>query len=126
MSSKSKVNVITHDPNKIIKRKFNEFPTSEAEKRNCKMLLDGTQLQKISAGPTTLEFGKVFVKSKATKSFSMHNDLSTHIWVELLIDEFEELQNTTPKTQVIPPGQMGSFEIIFCGQNTNLFKKALT
>ena len=63
------------DENKIIKKKGKPEPTTQAEIRDCSEELDGTKLQKIFAGPQSIDFKNVFVKSTTTKGFTVRNDL---------------------------------------------------
>jgi len=43
------------------------------------MELTGEELKRIQAGPVEINFGKVFVKSKISKTFHIKNDLRTSI-----------------------------------------------
>lgn len=60
---------------KLVKRKFKPEPTTQIEMKDCATELTGQQLQKISVGPQRINFKNVFVKSQATKSFVVTNDL---------------------------------------------------
>lgn len=64
--------------------------------RDCSVELSGEQLQKINAGPQQINFKTVFVKSSTTKSFIVTNDLRQHIYVRLLVDQYPELQQSSP------------------------------
>lgn len=60
---------------KLVKRKFKPEPVTQNELKDCSTELSGQQLQKISVGPQRINFKNVFVKSHATKSFVVTNDL---------------------------------------------------
>jgi hypothetical protein len=102
--------------NRIIKKKFKAEPSTQTELRECALDLSGEQLQRINAGPQLIDFKHVFVKSTATKSFVVTNDLRQHIHVRLVITD-KELMKTSPVSQVIPPGQEAGFDITFCSDS---------
>ena len=56
----------------------------------------------------------------------MTNDLRQHIYVRLLVDKYPELIQSSPLSQVIPPGQEAGFDIVFCSQTTKTFKVPIT
>ena len=87
-----------------MKKKFKAEPTTQNELRDCQVELTGEQLQKIIARPQKINFKNVFVKSETTKSFYISNDLRQNIYVRLMVDQYPELRNSTPLSQVIPPG----------------------
>ena len=66
------------------------------------------------------------MKSSTTKSFIVTNDLRQHIFVRLLVDRFPELCNSSPLSQVIPPGQEAGFDIVFCSHMVKTFKQTIT
>lgn len=49
-----------------------------------------------------------------------------HIYVRLLVDQYPELQQSSPLSQVIPPGQEAGFDIVFCSQTTKTFSAPIT
>ena len=114
------------DQDRIVKRKWKAEPQTQAEVRDCSVELTGEQLQKINAGPQQINFKTVFVKSSTTKSFIVTNDLRQHIYVRLLVDQYTELQQSSPLSQVIPPGQEAGFDIVFCSQTTKTFSAPIT
>lgn len=111
---------------KLVKRKFKPEPTTQNELKDCSTELTGQQLQKISVGPQRINFKNVFVKSNATKSFVVTNDLRQNIYVRLMVDAYPELQMSTPLSQVIPPGQEAGFDIVFCSQSVKSFSAPIT
>lgn len=68
----------------------------------------------------------MFVKSESTKSFIITNDLRQNIYVRLMVDQYPELQLSTPLSQVIPPGQEAGFDIVFCSQTVKAFTAPIT
>lgn len=72
-------------------------------------------LQKIYAGPTILQFDRIYIKSKVVRSFSIKNDLRTSIQARLIVDK-EELLETSKEIQIIPSCQTGKFDVVLCSQ----------
>ena len=114
------------DRDRVVKRKWKAEPQTQAEVRDCSIELTGEQLQKINAGPQQLNFKTVFVKSSTSKSFIVSNDLRQHIYVRLLVDQYPELRQSSPLSQVIPPGQEAGFDIVFCSPTTKTFSAPIT
>lgn len=114
------------DQDRLVKRKWKAEPQTQAEVRDCSVELTGEQLQKINAGPQQINFKTVFVKSSTTKSFLVANDLRQHIYVRLLVDQHPELAQSSPLSQVIPPGQEAGFDIVFCSLTTKTFSAPIT
>ena len=81
------------DENKIIKKKDKPDLTTQAEIRDCNEELDGSKLQKIFAGPQSIDFKNVFVKSTTTKEFTVRNNLRQLINVTLVIKHQELSQS---------------------------------
>ena len=103
-----------HDENRLIKKKFKPNPVTQAERKDCSTQLTTEQLKRVVAGPKLIDFGAVCVNSTTKKSFAVSNDLKQTILVELLITNgHEELQNTSPLSQVIPPGATAGFDVTF-------------
>jgi hypothetical protein len=63
--------VFNPDPLAKFKKKFPVEPKSHAEIRDCHMDLSSEMLQKIFAGPSTIDFGKIFTKSVASRTFQV-------------------------------------------------------
>jgi len=108
------------DDSRLIRKKFNSEPKTQAEQTDCKQELTGEQLQKIIAGPKEIDFKEVFVKSKNTKSFTVTNELRQYIHVGLRIP-YPELAESFPQSQVIPPGQKAGFDIKFSSNRKQNF-----
>ncbi len=80
------------------------------------MVLTGDQLCKISAGPTEIDFGNVYIKSKMTKYFTVRNDLRTCIAVRIITDR-EEFSESNFKQQIIPSSGVAMFDISIRSRN---------
>lgn len=104
-----------------LRKKFPSEPKSHKEIRDTNAELAGEILQKIFAGPKIIDFGMVFVKSTSVKTFTVRNDLRNSILVKLEIN-YEELRNSYTKPQVIPPGEIATFEIVLCSNRTEEFR----
>jgi hypothetical protein len=46
--------------------------------------------------------------------------------VRLLVDKYPELAQSSPLSQVIPPGQEAGFDIVFCSQTVKTFEEKIT
>ena len=76
------------------------------------MELSGEDLQKIQVGVKELNFGQIFKNSENSKTFWIKNNLRTHIFVSLDIDQnYPDLQRSYPKSHVIGPGELQGFKI---------------
>ena len=63
-----------------------------------------------------VNFGKIFVKSSATLSFSIYNDLSQAVKVELTgLDG--ALSKTYPTSQVVPSAKAAGFDVTLSANN---------
>jgi hypothetical protein len=98
---------------KFTEVKFNTKPKTQTEVSECEMELSPGELERISAGPKMIDFDKMVVRSERSKVFSVVNDLSRHIYVELNADGFEEIDCIKPSSIVIPPGKTAGFTIVF-------------
>lgn len=80
-----------------MKKRYKQRPSNQAEMRECQMELDSEMLQKIGAGPKNIQFGEsVFVKSSATRYFSVNNNLRQNILVTLEAGGVPELTFNPP------------------------------
>ncbi|KFP84701.1 Uncharacterized protein CXorf22, partial [Acanthisitta chloris] len=100
-------------------------PSSAQEKEDCSLTLTHKQLHQILIGPSTIDFGEVCVNSTTAKQLHIINNLSVHIWVEIEM-EIEELQNTCPISQVVPPLTKTHIEIVFETNTPGMFKRSFT
>ncbi len=62
------------------------------------------------------------MKSTTTKSFIVTNDLRQHIRVYLELGGLPELEKSTPRSQIIPPGQEAGFDLVFRSEEKKQFK----
>ena len=98
--------------NKIIdETKTGDIPRTHQEIRECSLELSGEELQRIQVGTKELDFGQIFKNSEISKTFWMKNNLRTHKFVHLDIDNFPDLQKSYPKSHVIAPGEIQGFVI---------------
>ena len=112
------------DENILIKRKFKAKPTSPAETNECSRLLSPAQQLMVITSHQTLNIGKICVFSKAAKSFTIQNNLQQHIVVAMKF-EFDELSESGPVSQVIPPNCVAGFDIHFCAKSAMNFNKTI-
>eukprot|EP01063_Lacrimia_lanifica_P021383 TRINITY_DN2869_c0_g2_i1.p1 TRINITY_DN2869_c0_g2~~TRINITY_DN2869_c0_g2_i1.p1 ORF type:complete len:2912 (+),score=1278.25 TRINITY_DN2869_c0_g2_i1:97-8832(+) len=113
------------DEHRPIKKKFKEEPAGLNERRECRLVLSPKDLAHVAYGPRLLDFGKVSVFSTNTKSFCVHNTLQSHILVKIPVALRDELKNSFPASQVIPPGQVAGFDIVFRSDTEQTFTQAM-
>jgi hypothetical protein len=113
------------DENKTIKKKFRKEPASLNEMRECKLVLSPKDIQNIVIPVKMLDFQQVSVYSTNTKSFFVYNGLKTHVWVNIPPGIREELALSSPLSQVIPPGQIAGFDIVFRSETPQTFQQAI-
>ncbi|NXG11521.1 CFA47 protein, partial [Sakesphorus luctuosus] len=98
-------------------------PSSTQQKKDCSLTLTHKQLHQIFIGPSTIDFGDVCVYSTTTKELNIINNLLVHIWIQIEI-EIEELQGTSPLSQVVPPLTKINIPIVFETGTLGLFKRS--
>ena len=113
------------DENRLIKKKFKKEPLALNEQRECKMVLPPKDISHVSYGPRLLDFGKVTVFSRNVKSFCVQNTLKSHIQVRIPVALRDELKQSYPASQVIPPGQTAGFDIVFKSDAEQTFTQAM-
>ena len=92
--------------------KGGDIPRTHQEIRECSMELNGEELQKIQVGTKEINFGQIFINSEISKTFWIKNNLRTHIFVRIEIDQnFKELQRSSPLSHVISPYETYGFKI---------------
>eukprot|EP01032_Pedospumella_encystans_P007939 gene7939-9469_t len=110
------------DENRLIVKKFQSTPATQAELRDCSTELSQENLKLVSASHKLIEFGRVSVGSTVAKNFSVANDLTQAVMVK--IEELEaELQTSKPLCQVIPQGALAGFDIYFSSRHIGKIKK---
>ncbi|XP_062432984.1 cilia- and flagella-associated protein 47 [Rhea pennata] len=104
---------------------LNAVPTSAQEKEDCCLTLTPKQLHQIFIGPSTMNFGDVCVYSTSVRRLHIINNLLVHIWVQIEI-ETEELQQTSPLSQVVPPCSTTYIPVVFETNTLGIFQKSFT
>lgn len=112
------------DPLAPLRKKFSSEPKSHKEIRDSNLELNGEMLQKVFAGPKQIDFGMLFVKSTVSRTFTVRNDLRNAIKVRLE-SELEELNKSYLKVQIIPAGEIATFDIIICSRSPQEFKTTI-
>lgn len=112
------------DENVLIKKKFKSKPTSPSEISDCNKALTPSQQLMVIASHQTINFGQVSVYSKNAKSFTIQNNMNQNILISMKYD-YDELKESTPATQVIPPNQIGGFDIKFTSTLPQNFMKTI-
>ncbi|XP_027494225.1 cilia- and flagella-associated protein 47 isoform X1 [Corapipo altera] len=119
-----KLATITSTPtNKETWSWLSPVPSSTQEKEDCSLTLTHKQLHQIFIGPSTIDFGDVCVYSTTTKELYIINNLLVHIWIQIEI-EIEELQETSPLSQVVPPLTKTHVPIVFETITPGSFKRS--
>jgi hypothetical protein len=70
---------------KIKIKNFPERPLNNDEAKSISRKLNGHELSKIIVGETIIDFGKIFVNSKAYSFFNIKNNLRSSICIKLLL-----------------------------------------
>ena len=116
-----KMDAFKPDPNKPHKVIFPPEPRSQTEVRDTNRELTPEELQRIFAGPTTIDFGSIYIKSRVKKYFSIQNQLRSAIIAQVEVSQ-DELKDSYDHPQVIPSAQSAGFELVFLSQNLQTFK----
>ncbi|NXT31654.1 CFA47 protein, partial [Pelecanoides urinatrix] len=101
------------------------MPSSTQEKEDCTLTLTSKQLHQILIGPSTMDFGDVCVYSTTARKLHIINNLLVHIWIQIEI-EIDELQQTSPLSQVVPPLTKTHIPIVFETNTPGMFKRSFT
>ncbi|KFQ75445.1 Uncharacterized protein CXorf22, partial [Phaethon lepturus] len=101
------------------------MPSSTREKEDCSRTLTSKQLHQILIGPSTMDFGDVCVYSTTARKLHIINNLLVHIWIQIEI-EIDELQQTSPLSQVVPPLTKTHIPIVFETNTLGMFKRSFT
>lgn len=112
------------DENILIKKKFKSKPSTPNEINDCAKVLTPAQQLMIDISHQSLDFGEMSVNSTATKSFNIANNLQQFILVTMNYTS-DELQQSTPISQVIPPKQAAGFDIKFNAFKPQNFHKTI-
>ncbi|XP_027672760.2 cilia- and flagella-associated protein 47 [Falco cherrug] len=101
------------------------MPSSTQEKEDCSLTLTSKQLHQILIGPSTMDFGDVCVYSTTARKLHIINNLLVHIWIQIEI-EIDELQHTSPLSQVVPPLTKTHIPVVFETNTLGRFKRSFT
>ena len=96
---------------KVIKTK----PTTNTEISECSKPLSPSQQLLVTCDADEINFGTFAITAPETRCVTFTNKLEQHIFIQLKIEDFPELSNSKPFSQVIPPGSDGVFEIVVVG-----------
>lgn len=104
---------------------LNAIPRTVDEKIDCAKELTPTQLHLLNIGPTKIDYGKVCRKSRNTKNLIVVNNLHFNI---LIVAQMgcEELCQSGPLSQVVPPHSKAHIPIIFESDIQGKFSKSIT
>ncbi|NXG41302.1 CFA47 protein, partial [Psilopogon haemacephalus] len=110
---------------KEITSRLSALPSSTQEKEDCSRTLTSKQLHQVVIGPSTMDFGEVCVYSTTSRKLHIINNLLVHIWIKIDI-EMDELQFTSPLSQVVPPLTKTHISIVFETCTLGMFKRSFT
>ncbi|NXN42820.1 CFA47 protein, partial [Rhinoptilus africanus] len=110
---------------KEIRSGLSAVPSSTQEKEDSNLTLTSKQLHQILIGPSTMDFGDVCVYSTTARKLHIINNLLVHIWIQIEI-EIDELQQTSPLSQVVPPLTKTHIPIVFETNTLGTFKRSFT
>eukprot|EP00760_Papus_ankaliazontas_P005413 PhM_4_TR1254/c0_g1_i2/m.81211 len=113
------------DETRVVKKKHKTAPTTLNETRECKLALSPKDIQLISIPVKVIDFGQVSVFSRNVKPFFVHNGGKTHVLVKIPVNIRDELAESNPPSQVIPPGQTACFDIVFRSEQLQKFQQAI-
>lgn len=103
-------------------RRLPESTAIHAINREINQNLTNELLKHIQAGPTEIDFGKVFVNSRSKKYFHIKNQMKFVVKARMMIED-EELEESEKSHQIIATGQTASFELCFKSSKTcDLYK----
>lgn len=113
------------DDNVTVKKKFKPKATTPAEINECMKPLTPAQQLMVIPSHQTVNVGQISVFATVVKSFNICNNLQQNILVTLNY-EYDELCDSFPVSQVIPPKSTGGFDITFCSKKPQNFMKTIT
>ncbi|XP_064926546.1 cilia- and flagella-associated protein 47 isoform X1 [Columba livia] len=125
LTSKKLAAIASKSSVKEIWNGLSAVPSSTQEKEDCSLTLTSKQLHQILIGPSTIDFGDVCVHSTTARELHIINNLLVHIWVQIEI-EIDELQQTSPLSQVVPPLTKTHIPVVFETNTLGMFKKSFT
>ncbi|KAK2945450.1 putative Cilia- and flagella-associated protein 47 [Blattamonas nauphoetae] len=108
------------DTMKLVKHKYKPNATTTIEQKEVRTPLNPNELSLLSVGTRNIDFGRVTVYSKSARSLNISNDIPANVLATLVINH-PELALSSPVSQVIPPGAMAGFDIIFSSDIAQTF-----
>ena len=108
------------DEASIPKKKYKQKPTTPQEINDCSKALTPAQQIQITTSTQIINFGNISVFSSASKIFAITNGLQQYILVTVQIED-EELSESSPLSQVIPPRSVAGFDIKFTSSRPKNF-----
>ena len=93
---------------------YKRVPSTAIEMKECSRVLIPKELAKLKCGPSALDFGEVSVLSDNLKFFTVTNDDDRSVLVHVDTGGSLELKNSSPSSQVVPPGKTAHFGIALC------------
>ncbi|XP_033113331.1 cilia- and flagella-associated protein 47-like isoform X2 [Anneissia japonica] len=101
---------------------LNAVPMTPQEKMDCKTKLSPQHLYQVIIGPPVIDFGRVCLKSTSSRSLDIVNNLSQYIHILVEID-CNELRQTSPLSQVVPPNCKAALPLIFESNTKGAFQR---
>lgn len=118
-------NAVKPDKDQVIKKKFKPKPTTPNEIVECNKNLTPAQQLMVVASQQAINVGQISVFSKVVKPLNITNNLQQNILVTFNY-EYDELSESTPISQVIPPKQTSGFDLKFTSSKAQSFMKTIT
>lgn len=112
------------DDSVLIEKKYKSKPITPVEVSECSNPLTPAQQMQITPSHETLNFGSVAIFTTAAKSFAITNNLQQHILASIDY-EYDELSQSGPQSQVIPPKQTAGFDVRFTSKIQQNFMKTI-
>ena len=113
------------DQTRLFPRKLKAKPETPDEVRDCKLSLSPKELLAVVGGPKTIDFGTVSVFTTVPRNFTVMNDLRQSVLVSIELGGEEELEQSTPLSQVIPPGASAGFDIVFVSAEPCSYRRTI-
>ena len=111
------------DPRAVFKE-LRATPKDNEETGQVRERLSGEKLMKVQVGPTTLNFGRVFVRSTNSLYFQVKNELRSSIKARILTD-CSELAGSATGEQIIPSNRVAGFRVELCCPVVRFFRETI-
>jgi hypothetical protein len=96
----------------MVKYKDLTVPITVEEEKKVKSLLSPKDVRLLSISTRTIDFGRVCVYSKTSRSLNIGNYLQQYVLMTIT-HQLKELQHSLHLTQVVSPGGMVRFDVVF-------------